>query len=154
MSDEDPGENFDVNPAPLTDGPVETGRRPLRELIEAVMGLLRSEPASADELDQLLTQLADGLDQDLTLQLAEGIYDDAVLRAPWLTADAERLKQQQAGLQQSLQALRMLAGRDGLPSDSVAQRFSEFAELYLEHEAAEQDFLQSAFPGPDWALQG
>jgi capsule polysaccharide export protein KpsE/RkpR len=93
------------------------------------------------------------LDQCVASQIADGIYDDAVERAPWLTADAERLKQHQSALRQSLQALRMLVSRRGGSSDSFAPRFHEFVELYMEHEAAEQDFLQAAFPGPAWALQ-
>jgi hypothetical protein len=117
------------------------------------MELLQKKNPAATDIDKLLVGLSHLLDQCVAAQIAEGIYEDAVQRAPWLTADAERLKQQQTALRQSLQALRMLVSRGGGSSESLAQRFDEFAELYTEHEAAEQDFLQAAFPGPDWALQ-
>ncbi len=127
--------------------------RSTRESIELMVELLRGENPSPTHVDALLVELAEGIDHCIATHQVEGIYEDAIQRAPWLTADGERLKQQLAAMAQSLQALRMLASRGGGLGESLAGRFEEFAELYAEHEAAEQDFLQAAFPGPDWALQ-
>jgi hypothetical protein len=133
--------------------PVAAADRSPRELMDAIVELLRLEHASTTDFDKLLDQLADGMDQCVGAQEEESIYDDAVQRAPWLTADAERLKQQQTALRESLQALRMLSRRGSGSGESLARRFDEFVELYAEHDAAEQDFFQAAYPGPDWAVQ-
>lgn len=122
-----------------------------RQLLEAVTELLQQKDASISNVQGLVGQLAESLDRYCESRETRALYDDAIVRAPYLTADAERLAQQQSALRQSLQSLRILASRPGVSCESLGRRCEEFTELYLEFEAAEHNFLQTAFPGPDWA---
>lgn len=124
-----------------------------RQLIEAVIELLRQDGVAATTIEDLLGNLAEALEQHFASQSTDDIHDDAVQRAPWLTADAERLKHQQTAVQQSFQAFQMTARRGMASRESLADEFDEFAELYLDYETAEQGFLEAAFPGPAWAEQ-
>lgn len=131
------------------------GTRSPRQIVEVVMELLRQEDCSATSVDNLFDELAFALDRRFSSQEFVFSFENAVERAPWLTADAERLKQQQAELQQSLQAIRMLPCYGGSTVESARQlalRINDFAELFSEYEADEDNFLHAAFPGPHWAM--
>ena len=124
-----------------------------RGLMASVVELLRIEDASIAEIDAVLGSLAKSMDRCFASRRSSGTYEDAIARAPWLTAEFERLNHQETSLRQSLQALRTLvARRDGSfeVARQLTSQFDDFVEFYLEHEAAEHNFLEAAYPGPDW----
>ena len=101
-----------------------------------------------------MSALAESLQQRINASEANATYEEAVLRAPWLTSERERLRQQQLALQQSLQAIILRLRRGVCSRQSAQQLFQQMhdlAELYVEHDVAEQSFFERAFPGPDWA---
>jgi hypothetical protein len=123
--------------------------------MDTLIGLLRLEDTQLVTVKELLGQLAGLLDDCFDPCRIDAVYDDAVQRAPWLTADAERLRQEVSVLRQSLQAVRMLAsGGEGSVRTvpQLGSQFNDFVESYLEYEAAKQNFLQTAFPAPDWVM--
>ncbi len=130
-----------------------TASHSTRQLIEAMVELLRQENAPADNVRRLFGELTESIERCFASRHADGSREDALERAPWLTADAERLKQQQSQVCQSLQHICLLAGRQGGLPESLSSQFDDFVELFLEHEAAEHVFLQAAYPGPTWAAQ-
>jgi hypothetical protein len=124
-----------------------------RQLIELIIQLLRTAEASPAEIDHQFEGLARSLERCFAATKADDTYVAAILRAPWLTAEFEQLNQQCSSLRQSLQAMRSLASRSsesGKWIGELALQFNQFAELYLDHEAAECNFLDSAYPGPEW----
>jgi hypothetical protein len=124
-----------------------------RQLIESIIQLLRTAEAPSAEIDRQLEGLAQSLERCFAATKADDTYLAAMLRAPWLTTEFEQLNQQCSSLRQSLQAMRSLASRSsesGKWIGELALQFNQFAELYLDHEAAECNFLDSAYPGPEW----
>lgn len=121
-----------------------------RQLIESLIELLHHSDASPADTRRLLKELGLSVERCFDSRNADDTYEAALLRAPWLTAEVEELKQQCSALRQSLKSMQLLASRSvGL--GQLAQQFNDFAELYVEHETAECNFLDSAYPGPDWA---
>jgi len=126
-----------------------------RQRMESVLDLLRQENTSDRQLNESLSELGASLERHITASEVVAAYEDAVLRAPWLTSERERLRQQQMALRQSLQAI-ILCLRRGVGSRQSAQQLfqqmQDVAELYVEYDVAEQNFFETAFPGPDWAI--
>ena len=124
-----------------------------RQLIESIIELLRNADVSPAKIDLLLKELTRSLERCFDARKADDTYEAAILRAPWLSSELEQLNQQRSSLRQSLQAMRLLASQcdDSVElTGKLAQQFNDFTELYLDHEGAECNFLDSAYPGPDW----
>ena len=122
--------------------------------MQAVLDLLGRDDTADDTLGELLCELAAMLEHRMTAPETVAAYEDAIQRAPWLTAERERLRQQQAAVRQSLRALAVCqrcAGGSNASRQQLVQQMQDVAELYIEYDMAEQNFLQTAFPGPDWA---
>ena len=122
------------------------------ELIDGLIEQLREKEISGTSFCETLEQLKQTVDRRYTSPEAHGVIEDAIQRSPWLTSDAERVKQYQSGLIQMLES----CCRDAQQIDETGicaellNRLSECAEKYVESESARAEFLHTAFPGPDW----
>jgi hypothetical protein len=136
--------------------PVSHAQQSIRQLMESVMDLLSREDALDGQLGESLRELNAALDQRISAPETVATFEDAVERAPWLTAEGERLRQEQTALRQSLQAIVVCSRSSGGAVESkkrLIQQMADLAELFVEYDVAEQNFFQAAFPGPEWVTQ-
>ncbi len=109
------------------------------KLTESAIQWLRGEKVSTADLQRLLAKLAELLNYRFASPSNLAVFEDAILTAPWLTADAQRVMQQQSDLLRALDSCCRLSHQLGESENSrreLLQRLSEFAELYIETETA------------------
>jgi hypothetical protein len=123
-----------------------------RQLIESLVLLLTEDSYPREMIDAKMSQLAEYVFKTFDRRCENNVYEHAIERAPWLSAESARLQRERQELRQTLQSMCLMARR--LQSENrvpFAERFSDFAERLVEHDLAETHFLHRAFPGPDWA---
>ena len=127
-------------------------KHPLK-LIENVIDQLRNKTISGIEFSEQIEQLSKSLDRRFASPESRVIVEDAIQRSPWLTGNAERVKQLRSNLIESLESCCDQARNIEDSSDSrlvLIEQLSDVAERYVESESAHDELLHAAFPGPEW----
>lgn len=125
------------------------------KMTEDLVETLRQETISAAEIRQRLERLKEVLDNRFESPENKGVIENLVSRSPWLTSDAERLRQLQTDMLQSVEScFDHVKNTDGSRDfcRRLIKQLSEFAELYVEAESAHEELLHAAFPGPGSGL--
>jgi iron-sulfur cluster repair protein YtfE (RIC family) len=127
---------------------------PPRQVVAEISSIFREPTDAMIGLRERIDWLAEQLSRRFASEEQSGRYDDALCRAPWLTARAQELQQQHQQLTDLLNGLQSLCqSSEGLVAwwQRLRQDFAEFAELLEEHEAAENNLLDDMHPGPSWS---
>ena len=136
--------------------PVPARSKPLfrsRVLVEIVIHLL-SAKAALEEIHAPLDELLRQFESHLIYDLGHTFYEEAVFENPWLTRASEALRKQQTEVERALGRLRQSSqlGKKTEPATiSFRQQFEDFIDLFSEHEASIQTFMQSVNPGEAFA---
>lgn len=115
-----------------------------RILIERVSGLLDSG-APLEKISPPLLELLQHVESHLVYDLDDNFYEEAVFENPWLTRATKALCQQQTELETSLFRLRrslQLGNQSQPPKADLRHRFEHFIDIFFEHEAGIQTFVQ------------
>ncbi len=129
------------------------GSARLRPLMVRLSDCLHAENMSRCEIEDVLKQLDLSLQQYQLDVHADGPLHDALHRNPWLTTRVQQLRQQRGELQAMLRPLLELARNAddwAVCFPQLSYKFDQFVERCLDYDAAVQDMLHEAFPGPSW----
>ena len=124
-----------------------------RQLIDCTCMMLADQDGEFEQLSRLLSDLTEQIESQFAREEEGDHYEEATFHAPWLTAEAESLKQQHVELRQVLGALNGQArGSDATPDrwQQLQRNFDDFVERFVEHEAGEYNLLQEAYVPENW----
>ena len=124
-----------------------------QQVMEEITDLVYESADAVSRLRDRIERLADQIGRRFAAEEQSGRYEDALCRAPWLTARTQELQQQHTQLIEALHGIqRLCESSDGPVAwwERARQDFADFAELLQEHEAAEKNLIEELHPGPDW----
>lgn len=121
-----------------------------QQLIELLMESLRADDYSAGEVQAQIDNLTNCICKSFRSRENNPVYENALERSPWLSADAVKLQRDRTELMQVLQSLCLAAPKFAHDDRRVfEERITDLAERLVDHDLAETHFLQLAFHGPD-----
>lgn len=126
-----------------------------RRLIEAISRHISQQQEPPDGIGPLLDGLGFALRKRYARDVDEGVFEEAVFLAPWLTARTESLRQQHVELLGSIDTLgAMVRQRDGSPEwwTRFGDQFGEFVLSFEEHESLQCNLLHESYVADDRML--
>lgn len=124
-----------------------------RQLIDDICMVLDDQDGEFEQLSQILWDLTERIESQFAREEQGDHYEEATFHAPWLTAEAESLKQQHVELRQVLGSLNWQARGSNTTPDrwqQLQRNFDDFVERFIEHEAGEYNLLQEAYVPENW----
>ena len=124
------------------------------QVLPQITDLLYETADAVSQLRERLVRLADQIEARFAAEERSGRFEDVLCYAPWLTARAQELQQQHVYLVETLRGIQRACESNEGPVawwQQVQRDFEDFAELFQEHEAAEDNLLRESHPEPSWA---